>query len=125
MLTPARKFATVLRASFMALLLLGLATQPVLIAVGQLHEVEHALFDIGDHGHELEDGHQDGADSQHDPGHATGSHSLMHHHAVVVAADVLTIVGICPCVTLSTTFILPERAVTAGRCAVHFRPPIA
>ncbi|HEY5803051.1 MAG TPA: hypothetical protein VIT90_05090 [Lysobacter sp.] len=110
----------------MATLLLGLATQPILIAVGQVHEIEHAAFGLEGHDHGSEADHRDGVPSDHDPGHATGTHSLMHHQTVVVVAIVPSVGALCGVVATSpTTFNPLRRNLPTGGCGLPFRPPIA
>ncbi|HEY5851929.1 MAG TPA: hypothetical protein VIT62_14335 [Lysobacter sp.] len=110
----------------MATLLLGLATQPILIAVGQVHEIEHAAFGLDDHDHGSEGDHHDGAPCDHHPGHATGTHSLMHHQSVVVVAVVPSVGALCGFVATSPTIFNPlQRIVPTGGCGLPFRPPIA
>ncbi len=70
------------------LLTLGMAIQPVLGALGEMHAVEHAATTPqgdSDHGHEhahthahaVEAGHAHSGDAP-DPDHAIGEHGLMH-----------------------------------------------
>jgi hypothetical protein len=122
----ATHFRSYLRAAALALLVLGLMVQPILIGVGQVHEVEHAVFGGASHDHELTNDHHDGGAPDGDPSHATGSHSLMHHHAVVVVADVPWNAPL-PRAQASDAgeFAFPECAVSAGSRAGPFRPPIA
>ena len=130
MLPRARQLTRIIRTGLVALLLAGLAIQPVLVAAGQLHELEHAITarEAADHAHA--DGHtrlhSHDHKPHHDPAHATGSHSLMHHHAVTSAAVVPPSMRICATtVAGKPDFPVPELPAIRGRYTVQLRPPIA
>ena len=130
MLPRARQLIRIIRTGLMALLLAGLAIQPVLVAAGQLHELEHAIAagEAADHAHADGRTHPHSHDHKphHDPGHATGSHSLMHHHTVTSAADVPPSMRICATtVAGKPDFPVPELPAIRGRYTVQLRPPIA
>ena len=134
MLPRARQLTRIIRTGLMALLLVGLAIQPVLVAAGQLHELEHAIAAREAANHAHADGHthtnthahEHDHEPHHDPGHATGSHSLMHHHAVTSAADVPPSMRICAtAVAGKPEFPVPELPAIRGRYTVQLRPPIA
>lgn len=121
----ATHFRSCLRAAALALLVLGMMVQPILIGIGQVHEVEHAMFSDASHAHEFTDDHHGGGASQGGPGHATGSHSLMHHHATVVVADMPWIAPLSAVQPAGTSeFAFSDCAVPVGRCTGPFRPPI-
>jgi hypothetical protein len=89
----ARRF---LRASLLALLVLGLIIQPMLTRLSETHEAEHAMgldehadghghphdhpHDLAQHPHQGEDAPGEGAKGEDVPGedHTSGIHGLMH-----------------------------------------------
>ncbi len=143
---PSRLFR-LLRASMLAVLLLGLTTGPVLSQLGELHAVEHSFAATADaHGHDHRDddgwhGHRHGH-AANDPDHGTdhgsdedgkgkdhsaGAHALMHQGGI---ASPLT--GPVPVLTVPTAFgrmpdlPLPFSArIPRQNLPTPFRPPIA
>lgn len=77
-----RRPSRFLRIALRVLLVLGMAVNPTLAAVGELHGMEHAAMaandDTHDHAHSAESGHHDHHDGEVDPDHAVGGHGLMH-----------------------------------------------
>lgn len=128
-----RDHLRILRLLVAAWMIAGLVLQPVLAALGDLHELDHLAEGCGDHAQGDFHAH-DHADHRHgdDPGDGSGSHtgglhSLLHSFAGMNGAtlpDLPSIVGTGPIGSLP-----PQRALDQGRIAGHpnspFRPPIA
>lgn len=147
MRTRVRHSLKLLRAGGLGLLLLGLAIQPVLLAVGALHALEHAMLearvdrddarrDDRDHrAHPHDDGDNDHDHAQdlhghghglHDPSHASGSHSLMHYQLPGLVADVLAIPALYPPRACDDAgFPIADIRLPVAQTTVPFRPPIA
>ncbi len=130
-----RRHRRLLRTALLVLLALGIVVQPVLGAMSELHEVEHAISAQFDHAHDHGDDHahdQDvAANHEHggngsDPDHATGSHGLLHQVITVSAilpeamTSVLQQVPSEPRLSESGPFQLPGDTPN-----LPFRPPIA
>lgn len=114
-----------LRATLLALLVIGLLVRPVLNQLSDLHAVEHAMQDYADaqaHGHahpDLDFDHAPDAD------HAHGAHVLMHSGD----GNASTSPGIVPVVlaSLPLTLPLPDPHLDAEPAfppVSVFRPPI-
>lgn len=121
---PATPLTTLLRASLLVLLVLGMLVKPVLNHVGELHAVEHAALAVCDHGHDGSD--HDCTDSGPDTDHAQGAHSLMH------SADAGASTGICisstslPTAAPDSVLPMPDTAAVHPQHPISlFRPPIA
>ncbi len=114
----------VLRASFLALLVLGLMITPVLTQLGELHAAEHAELaaDLRDHEH--------GADHEDDPDrddNNAGAHSLLHFTCgassltnVVAAISIQMAYGRMPMLRQPDASGVPHQSLSPP-----FRPPIA
>lgn len=123
-------FVHVLRASFLALLVLGLMIKPVLAQLSELHGIEHAIaaasegFDH-DHDHEHDSDDTDaGVDPESD---LTDTHSLMHQ-----CSGATSMIGLLPSFSLAMSYArLPELPLPNAIGVPHtiasnpFRPPIA
>lgn len=128
-----------LRASFLAVLVLGLMIKPVLAQLSDLHAVEHSVATAIDaHGHdhgESNHGHGDdhrlndvGADQRGDGDeHSTGAHGLMHQ-----SSGSTTLTGLVPALSVPVVFAhmpdlpLPASARISSQFPTNpFRPPIA
>jgi len=115
--------------ALLVLLALGIAVQPVLGAVSELHGAEHAaMADVApDHGH----AHADDADHGHDdaktdPNHVKGTHVLMHLDAGLAVALPDAIVRVparIPDTLGHAERVLEDLPVSAPH--LPFRPPIA
>ena len=126
-----RRHRRLLRSALLVLLVLGMAIQPTLGAMGELHGVEHAVAAAqSDDGH----GHAHPADSAShghpgdpsDPDHAMGQHSLLHQCAsasVALPETIMTVSRLAPSgprLPQAGPFQLPGDAAN-----IPFRPPIA
>lgn len=112
-----------LRASLLALLVLGVVIRPTLTHIGELHAAEHAaLADADGHGHDHADDHDD------EPGtdHAQGAHGLMHQAGSGGASSAMMAMIVLPAVH-GRGHILSSADVSRGPAQHHvtpFRPPI-
>jgi len=120
----AARLSTLLRASLLALLVLGLAVNPTLTFVGELHGADHtrAVNAVGHH-HDEAGLHDDAPDTD----HTEGAHGLLHQSSGggsfsdSVAVIKLPAVPYEPVViALPTPLPVPLQHVTGP-----FRPPIA
>lgn len=125
----APSIASLLRAGFLALLVLGLLVRPVLNQIGGVHSLVHAASEAADHGlahdHGHDHGHSGDSDPQPDTDHTKGAHGLMHQ------ADAGSASGI-----LASWHMADERSSGIAPAAVErpappskqpsspFRPPI-
>lgn len=117
------------RTALLVLLALGIAVQPVLGAVSELHGAEHAaMADMApDHGH----AHADDADHGHDgdttdPNHVKGTHVLLHLDAGLAFALPDAFVRVPA--RIPDTLGLPEGVpedLPVSAPHLPFRPPIA
>ena len=117
------------KTALLVLLALGIAVQPVLGAVSELHGAEHAaMADVApDHGH----AHADDVDHGHesdktDPNHVKGTHVLMHLDAGLAVALPDAIVRVPA--RIPDTMGLPEGVqddLPVSAPHLPFRPPIA
>ena len=118
------RLSILLRASLLALLVLGLAVNPALTFVGELHGADHALLaEAGGHHHDEAGLHDDAPDTD----HTEGAHGLLHQSSGggafsdSVAVITLPAVAYEPVViALPTPLPVPLQHVTGP-----FRPPIA
>lgn len=121
-LSPAR-LSTLLRASLLVLLVLGLVIKPALAFVGELHAIDHALATQADeHEHEQADGHDDTPD----PDHSKGAHALMHQATSAGAfTDDLAVLTL-PTVAYEPVVVPGPAAspVALKHITGPFRPPI-
>lgn len=114
---------TILRTSFLVLLMLGVMIRPMINQFSALHDVEHAtLTGANDHGHD----HPDELDPTPDPDHATGAHGLMHQADTGSSANIWTTWIAPPVMPVASNVTLSDLASTmAQRLTSPFRPPIA
>ncbi|HET9033874.1 MAG TPA: hypothetical protein VFN25_13350 [Dokdonella sp.] len=121
----AHKLPSVLRASFLLLLALGVMARPVLNQLSALHDVEHAtLAGASGHGH----GHDHPGDQKQtpDPDESTVGHELLHQADTGSSANIWTSWISLNAIPLASTLPLVDLAQTrTQRLASPFRPPIA
>lgn len=128
------RHAGLFKTALLVLLALGMAVQPVLGAVGDLHGAEHAAQAgvMSDHGHARggdDAGHGHDHDHDHDtpdPDHAKGSHVLMHLDgglAVALTDAVVRVPAGIPGAPDHSEVETDGLPVTAPN--LPFRPPIA
>ncbi|SOD52009.1 hypothetical protein [Pseudoxanthomonas wuyuanensis] len=128
--SPGYRLARLLRFPALALLVLAVLINPVLAAVGDLHETGSGaahLHDVGDHGATPENGHGDGTPQEHDDGDGDLLHALMHAShccghptalpAYMVVASIVPLADAVP--------VRQAQAPQAGIASDLFRPPIA
>lgn len=126
-----RHYSRLMRTAFLALLVLGMAINPTLAAVGDLHAIEHAAaasgHDRDGHPHSAgTDHHHHDPSGQPDRDHATGTHGLMHQNCTVSFA--LPEAEVVVSGLAASGPLLPEihRHPLSGDCPnLPFRPPIA
>lgn len=120
---PNRHLPSILRASFLALLVLGVMIRPMIGQLGALHAAEHVtLGSVSEHGHD----HSGDRDQMPDPDHTKGAHGLMHQGDTGSAANIWT-AGIQSPEAPSASR-LPQADLASSRPQVltsPFRPPIA
>jgi hypothetical protein len=126
------RLSRLLRASFMAVLLLGLIIQPVTAQLTNLHAVEHAAAALAEHGHDHGPGDVDLTDAGGEDGpgqdeHAAGAHGLMHQ-----CGGSTTLTSLVPTLSVPIAFArmqdlpLPASArIPRQSLTTPFRPPIA
>ncbi|WP_454831161.1 hypothetical protein [Pseudoxanthomonas wuyuanensis] len=136
--SPGHRLARLLRFPALALLMLAVLINPVLAAIGDLHESGSGaahLHDVGDHGglsekgdggSTQENGHR-GMPQEHDDGDGDLLHALMHAShccghptalpAYMVVASVVPLTDAVP--------VRQAQAPQAGIASDLFRPPIA
>jgi ABC-type nickel/cobalt efflux system permease component RcnA len=133
-----RPLTSILRASLLALLVLGLIIRPVLTQISDLHSMEHAAFAMAnEHDSDDDHGHEHHHDQDHgvpegspkgDPNedHGKGAHGLMHQPSVGgasldIACNLLVVPVIPPMAVLPMPMTSP---VPLQNLATPFRPPI-
>ncbi len=130
------RLSRLLRASFMAMLLLGLVVKPVMAQLSDLHAVEHAVAGIAGHGngHDHDHGSAQGEpaavgdeDASDHGDHTAGEHGLMHQ-----SGGSTTLIGLVPTLSVPMAFALfPDLPLSMsaripGQTLTNpFRPPIA
>ena len=125
-----RRYSLLPRTALLVLLVLGMAIGPILAAVGELHDMEHAAMASSDGAHD----HDRSSDSDHhdhhggepDPDHATGGHGLMHLAGSVSVT--LPDAQLHISMQSASEPLLPEfgRFLLPGDSpSLPFRPPIA
>lgn len=121
---PHRRF---LHAALMVLVAFGVLLQPILGAIGALHELEHAVAIHSDHGHSHLDGHDTPAGGDDPAGDPIGAHNLLHQGGFVASMALLD-----PASLFFSPILVgdpPDRDHAAGppalRQTLPFRPPIA
>jgi len=131
MITSALRLPTLLRASLLALLVLGIVIKPVLSAAFELHAFDHAVSThVDDHGHDqagADDREASGLDDQPGQGEAQGLHSLLHEGNYSGAYTDSIVVLSLPVVPYDAMAIpLPDASpVSLQHLTGPFRPPIA
>lgn len=134
-----RPLPSILRASLLALLVLGLIIKPVLSQISDLHSVEHAALAMAsehdgdhDHGHEHHHDHDHGAPegspkADPDEERGKGAHGLMHQVGVGGASlDIASSLLVVPVIPPTTVLPMPKTSsVPLQNLATPFRPPIA
>jgi hypothetical protein len=122
-----RRHRNLLHTALLVLVAFGMLLQPVLAALGDLHEVEHAVALHSDHGHSHHDGHEVPEDEGEVPGDPVGSHGLLH--ACGAAAPVALLEPVSLTAAAVATGDPPDRGYVHGppvsRLTLPFRPPIA
>ena len=116
-----------LRASCLALLVLGLMIKPVLAELGEFHAAEHTVAaDAHGHGHDS-DGDTEGGCSPDRDDHATGAHGLMHQ-----SGGSTTLTGLVHGMSVPRVYArMPDLPIPDAIGVPHevpsspFRPPIA
>lgn len=73
-----RRHRSLLHYALLLVVALGVLLQPVLGAMGELHDVEHTIAAQSDHGHAHHDGHDDPAGDEEASGDPLGAHNLLH-----------------------------------------------
>lgn len=121
-----RRQRSLLRTALLVLVAFGMLLQPVLAALGELHEVEHAVALHSDHGHSHHDGHEIPDDEGDAPGDPVGSHGLLHPCGAAASMALLE-----PAALLAAPVGMgepPDRAHASAPRSLHltlpFRPPI-
>ena len=116
-----------LRYALLVVMALGVLLQPVLAAMGELHDVEHAVAVQSDHGHAHHDGHDDPAGDNEGPGDPIGAHSLLHQGVAAASVALLEpsfhLVSPMPAGDPPAS-VHPTGPPTAP-LTLPFRPPIA
>jgi len=117
-----------LRASLLALLVLGLAVKPAVTLVGAAHAMEHALAaEVDDHDHDHDEHPEATPEERPASDHADGVHGLMHQGAGGGASSD-GIASVMPVAVVYAPLALPARAplrVPRKHSTGPFRPPIA
>lgn len=118
-----RHLRTLLRTSFLVLLMLGVMIRPMISQFSALHDVEHAtLAGTNGHGHD----HPDDRDPTPDPDNATGAHGLMHQADTGPSANIWTAWLVPQLIPAASDLSLADLASTRPhRVTSPFRPPIA
>ena len=114
-----------LRASVLALLVLGLMIKPVLSQISELHAAEHAVAaDVHGHDHGA-DSTDDGGDPEQDD-HTSGAHCLMHQ-----VGGSTTLTGLAASMFVPMIYArMPDLPIPDAISVPHdvpsspFRPPI-
>lgn len=120
---PALRLSTFLRASLLALLVMGVALKPMLASVCEMHVLGHTLA-VQAHGHDHAESKPEHA-IDHD--HARGAHGLLHEDDSGSAyADIMFVV-VLPTVSFEPLLVsLPAASpVPLKHISGPFRPPIA
>lgn len=114
---------TILRTSFLVLLMLGVMVRPMINQLSALHDVDHAtLAGANDHGHD----HPDDSNPTTDPDHATGAHGLMHQADTGTSANIWTAWVAPPVIPVDAKLPMADLASTRPQQLTSpFRPPIA
>ena len=121
-----------LRVFVLALFALGLALQPVLASLGELHELAHDQADT--HAHAVpahpsdNDNDEPGAADSADPGRSGVLHSLMHlaHCCGSFTAALTAGLRVMPVALGADTRALAESQIPLqSRALAPFRPPIS
>ncbi|HUG72061.1 MAG TPA: hypothetical protein VMK82_01435 [Steroidobacteraceae bacterium] len=120
---PHRRF---LHAALLLLVAFGVLLQPILGALGGLHELEHAVAAQSDHGHSHLEGHDEPAGGEDPYGDPVGAHDLLHHGGFAASMALLD-----PASMIFLTILVgdhPGRDHASGppalRLTLPFRPPI-
>ncbi len=128
MLSHLPRLFRLLRASFLALLVLGLMIKPILGQLSALHAAEHAVAVAADaHGHDHGvDGTGEGRDPEQDD-HTSGAHGLMHQ-----SGGSTTLTGLAASMSVPMVYArMPDLPIPDAIGVPHevpsspFRPPIA
>ncbi len=124
MLSFAARLSKLLRTSLLALLVLGLAVNPALAFVGELHGADHALLVEAD-GHHHDDAglHDDAPGSD----HTDGTHGLLHQSSSGGAfTDCVAVIALPAAAFGPVVFALPATtSAPLQHLTGPFRPPIA
>ncbi len=114
---------TILRTSFLVLLMLGVVVRPMINQLSALHGMEHAtLAGPNDHGHD----YPGDRDRTPDPNHATGAHGLMHQADTGSSANIWTAWVSPSVIPAASKLPLVDLASTRPqKLTSPFRPPIA
>lgn len=114
---------TLLRTSFLVLLMLGVMVRPMINQFSALHDVEHVtLTGANGHGHD----HPDDPNPTPDPDHTTGAHGLMHQADTGSSANIWTAWVAPSVIPAASNLPLSDFASTRlQQLTSPFRPPIA
>lgn len=126
-----RRLPDLMRASLLALLVLGIVIKPVLASAFELHAFDHAISTLGnDHGHDqpgAEDHEASSLEGQPSQSDAQGLHSLLHEENNGGAYfDCMVAVNLPDVPYAAMVLPLPVASlVSLQHIAGPFRPPIA
>ena len=111
-----RRHRSLLHYALLLVLALGVLLQPILGAVGDLHEVEHAVAVQSNYGHAHHDDHDDPAGDEDVSGDPIGSHNLLHEGGFAASMALLE---------PSFRYLLPSPDGNPPACFHSPGPPIA
>lgn len=80
-----RRHRSLLHFTLVLLVAIGVLLQPVLGALGDLHDAEHAAAVQSDHGHSHHDGHDEPIGDDEALGDPIGTHILLHQGGVATS----------------------------------------
>lgn len=122
-----RHHRSFLHAALLVLVAFGVLLQPILGALADLHDVEHAVALQSDHGHSHVDGHDEPSGGGDPSGDPIGAHNLLHQSGFATSLALLD-----PALLLLTPVLVgepPQPVHAFGSPAtpltLPFRPPIA
>lgn len=111
-----RRYRSLLHYALLLVVALGVMLQPVLGAMGDLHDVEHTVATQSDHGHAHHDGHDDPVGEKDPSGDPVGAHNLVHKAGFATSMVILDS-------TERFLFVVSDRDPPA--CFTSVGPPIA
>lgn len=124
------RMSAFLRASLLALLVLGIVIKPILASAFELHTADHALSAQGDGGNDrpdADDHDQSGNDGGPGQDHAQGAHGLLHESKCGGAYSDTVAALKLPLAPYQATVIpyFDSSPVASHHVTGQFRPPIA